>query len=85
MGFCRLTKGVVNADSPGHTLLTLDGGEYFCRVLESNRTFSEGVGDGEEVHEADRLAGEPFMIGLRNLQDDGSNLGATASAVIEER
>jgi hypothetical protein len=55
MRFWRRTKGVVDADSPGHTLLTLDGWEYFGRVLESNRTFSEGVGDGKEVNEADRL------------------------------
>jgi hypothetical protein len=84
MRFWGLTKGVVDADSPGHTLLTLDGGEYFGRILESNWTFSEGVGDGEEVHEADKLAGGPSMNWLRNLQNDGSNLGPTATAVIEE-
>jgi hypothetical protein len=58
MRFWILTKGVVDADSPGHTLLTLDGGEYFGRVLEGDGTFTEGVGDGKEVHEADRLVSE---------------------------
>jgi hypothetical protein len=45
------SEGVVDADSPGHTLFTLDGGENLCRVLEGNRAFSEGVADGEEVDE----------------------------------
>lgn len=35
-----LTKGIVDADSPGHSLLTLNGGEYFSGVLESNRSFA---------------------------------------------
>lgn len=35
-----LTEGIVDADSPGHSLLTLNGGEYFSGVLESNRSFA---------------------------------------------
>lgn len=34
------TKGVVDADSPGHALLTLDRGEDLSGVLECNRTFA---------------------------------------------
>jgi hypothetical protein len=36
----RLTKGVVDAHSPCHTLLTLNGGEHLGGVLEGHRTFS---------------------------------------------
>lgn len=45
-----LTKGVVNADSPCHTLLTLDGWENFGGVLESYWAFTQRVRDGEEVN-----------------------------------
>lgn len=44
-----LTESVVDADGPGHSLLTLDGGEYLSRVLESNGSFAQGVADGKEV------------------------------------
>lgn len=47
----ELTKSVVDAHSPCHTLLTLDGREDFCRILECNRTFSQRVCDREQVHE----------------------------------
>ena len=49
------TKGVVDADSPCHALLTLDGWEDFSGVLECNWSFSERVGDREEVDEAVRV------------------------------
>ncbi len=51
-----LTKSVVDADCPSHSLLTLNGREYFCRVLECNGAFSQGVADGEEVDESSRKA-----------------------------
>ena len=44
-----LTESVVDADGPGHSLLTLDGGEYLSRVLESNGSLAQGVADGKEV------------------------------------
>lgn len=45
-------EGVVDADGPGHALLTLDSGEDLGRVLEGNGALAKGVGDGEEVDEA---------------------------------
>jgi hypothetical protein len=45
----RLTKGVVDAHSPGHSLLTLNSGEHLSRVLEGHWTFSQRVHDGEQV------------------------------------
>lgn len=49
----RLTEGVVNAHSPGHALLTLNVGEDLGRVLEGNRSLTQGVGNSEEVDEAE--------------------------------
>lgn len=46
-------EGVVDADGPGHALLTLDGREDLCRILKRYRAFAEGVADGEEVDEED--------------------------------
>ena len=45
------TKGVVDADSPRHALLTLDRREDFSGVLEGNGSFAERVGDREDVNE----------------------------------
>ena len=45
----RLTEGVVDAHSPGHTLFTLNGGKHLCRVLESNWAFAKGVANCEKV------------------------------------
>ena len=45
------TKGVVDADSPCHALLTLDRREDFSGVLEGNGSFAERVGDREDVDE----------------------------------
>ena len=53
--FKALTKGVVDADSPCHALLTLNGREDFGGVLEGNGSFSERVGDREQVNEAIRI------------------------------
>lgn len=36
-----LTESVVDADSPCHTLLSLDGWENFGRILESYRALTE--------------------------------------------
>lgn len=47
-----LTKSVVDADSPCHTLLSLNGWEDFGRILESYRTLTEGIGDGEKIDES---------------------------------
>jgi hypothetical protein len=49
-----LTESVVDANGPSHSLLTLNGGEYFGRILESDWSFSQGVADGEEVDEPSR-------------------------------
>jgi len=54
MSLGKLTKGVVDADSPCHALLTLDGWEHFSGVLECHRSFSERVCDREEVDEPRR-------------------------------
>ena len=35
-----LTKSVVDADRPSHTLLSLNGREHFGRVLECDRSFT---------------------------------------------
>jgi hypothetical protein len=47
-----LTESVVDAHGPCHPLLSLNGGEYLGRVLESDRSFSQGIADGEEVDES---------------------------------
>ena len=52
------TKGVVDANSPSHTLLTLDRRENFGGVLEGNRSFSKRIGDREEVDEAIKVISE---------------------------
>lgn len=41
----------VDTHGPGHSLLSVNGGEYFGRILESNRTFGERIEDREEVDE----------------------------------
>jgi hypothetical protein len=38
-----LTKGIVDANSPSHSLLTLNSGENLGRVLESDWTFTQRV------------------------------------------
>lgn len=45
------TEGIVDADGPGHALLTLNGWEHLSGVLESYRSFSERVRDCEKVDE----------------------------------
>lgn len=46
------TEGVVDADGPGHALLTLNGREDLGGVLECDGTFTKRVTDGEEVNES---------------------------------
>jgi hypothetical protein len=48
------TESVIDADSPSHSLLSLNGGEHLGRVLEGNGSFSQGVADSEEIDESDR-------------------------------
>jgi len=50
-----LTKGVVDADSPGHALLTLNSGEHFSGVLKRDGAFTQRVGNGEKVDESVKL------------------------------
>jgi hypothetical protein len=50
-----LTEGVVDANCPGHALLTLDSRENFSRILEGDGTFSERVHDCEEVDKAAKI------------------------------
>ena len=49
-----LTESVVDTDSPRHSLLTLNGREDLGGVLESYWSFTQGVGDGEQVNESGR-------------------------------
>lgn len=51
IGKC-FTESVVDANGPGHSLLTLDCGEHFCRVLECDRPFTQRVADSKEVDES---------------------------------
>lgn len=46
-----LTKRIVDADCPGHSLFTLNGGEHLGGVLERNRSFTQGIADCEQVDE----------------------------------
>lgn len=43
----RLTECVVDANNPGHSLLTLNGRKNFGRILECDRAFTQGVADSE--------------------------------------
>lgn len=54
--FPMLTKSIVDAYNPSHTLLSLDGREDLGRVLESDRAFSQRVAYGEEVDKSDRIS-----------------------------
>ena len=65
----RHTKEVVNEHHPSHTLFSLNSREDFCRVLESDGSFTERIGDGEEV----------------DKEYNGTDLRATAAAVFEKR
>lgn len=49
-----LTESVVNANSPSHSLLSLNGRKHLGRILESDRSLTQRVGDGEEVDESSR-------------------------------
>lgn len=62
-------KEVVNEYGPSHTLFSLNSREDFCRVLESDGSFTEGITNGEKVDE----------------EYDRANLRRSASGGIEER
>ena len=47
-----LTKSIVDANGPSHSLLTVNGRIHLGRVLESDWSFSHRVGDGKEVDES---------------------------------
>lgn len=49
-----LTKGVVDANSPSHSLLSLNGGKHLGRVLESDGSFTQRIADREEVDKPSR-------------------------------
>lgn len=72
---CRqmLTKGVVDAHGPSHALLTLNRREDLSRVLESYRSFSQGIADGKEVHEPEEL--------LASYDPNGANVELTGQPV----
>lgn len=46
-------KDEVDRDGPGHSLLTVHGGEHLGAVLEADGALGERVEDGEDVDEAD--------------------------------
>ena len=85
--FRRLTKSVVDANSPSHALLTLDGGEHFSGVLEGYWTFSHRVHDGEQVYESAILVsfGQSMLRYDQNLQHDGTQSSALASSLRHEQ
>lgn len=60
-------KGVVDANNPGHALLTLDGGEHLGGVLESYGALAKRVEYGEEVdkeHDGAELCASGCGFGL---------------------
>jgi hypothetical protein len=54
LGFGVLTERVVNADSPRHSLFTLNIGKHLCRILERDWSFTQGIADGEKIDESSR-------------------------------
>ena len=68
---CLLTKGVVDADSPSHALLTLNGREYFGRVLERDRAFAQRVGNCEEIDESSQVSEIPYVEKVRAYKTTG--------------
>lgn len=65
----RHTKEVVNEHHPSHTLFSLNSREDFCRVLESDGTFTERIADSEKV----------------DKKYDRTDLRANAAALFEKR
>ena len=49
-----ITKSVINTDGPSHPLFSLNGGKHFGRILKSDRSFTQRVGNGEKVDESSR-------------------------------
>lgn len=71
-----LTECIVDTNSPGHPLLTLDGGEHFGRVLESDRSFAQRVANGKQIDESNQNSQTLLSITdvLTNLQYDWSKM-----------
>ena len=74
--FALLTEGVVDANGPRHSLLSLNGREHLGRILKSDRSFTQGVADGEEVDEPRWKSGQSrpgLQRSVADSQDDWSN------------
>lgn len=66
------SKCVVDADSPSHTLLTLDGRENLSRVLESDWSFSQGICDCKKVDETVRAL-DPTIVKIINNKEQNTH------------
>ena len=82
-----LTKSVVDAHGPGHSLLTLDGWENLGRVLECDWSFTKRVHNRKEVDEPipNGVSGETGTIRSSiDPQDDRSNSSTFVIGFIEK-
>lgn len=83
-----LTEGIVDANGPRHSLLTLDGWEDLGGVLEGDWSFTERVANREEVHEPIPRKGSVATLtaDIRlDIQDNWSDLGRTVLRLIQQR
>lgn len=84
-----LTESVVDANSPSHSLLSLDSREHLGRVLESDWSFAQRVADSKEIDESSQrkqsVDTQPLQKSSVNLQDNWSNLRATATRFFQKR
>lgn len=80
-----LTEGVVDANGPGHALLTLNSGEHLSRVLESHWSFAQGVTDGKEVNKTRVVVskGPRYSAPWMNIQDNRPNICPTVIGVVQ--
>ena len=81
------TESVVNANSPSHSLLSLNGREHLGRVLKCDRSFTQRVADSEEIDEPGRRKWSAKLSMakiLDNLQNNWSNLFATATIFLQQ-
>lgn len=62
-----LTKSVVDANSPSHSLLALNGREHLGRVLESDWSFTQRVADSEQVDESSRSKQSVKLKGFKHV------------------
>ena len=82
-----LTESVVDANSPRHSLLSLNGREHLGRVLKCDGSFTQRVADSEEVHEPGRRkwsAKLSMAKSFTNLQNNWSNTFATATLFLQQ-